>query len=134
MPNYYLTVDGERVSQRVINSRLSATYKGMMLKYVCEGCGIRNAQDHDHTISQKRCKELHKTELIWTEGNICFSCRQCHEEWEGYKSGAFEHHLNAKKRLTYTAIFDDEGIRKRMNYVQSGQLLNYLENLLNEEI
>lgn len=69
--NYYTCSDGEKVTQSQINSRLSRAKKGFMERYVCESCG-RNGKTFaawSHTISQKRCKELHKTELIWLEGN-----------------------------------------------------------------
>lgn len=129
MPNYYVTSTGDRLTQRQINSHLSSTYKGMLVKYICEACGSSQAVDHDHTIAQKRCKELHKTELIWDEENMSFSCRNCHEDWERFKNGNFSYHLNCEKRMNYVSHHDGEGFRARMHYIQRPDLLERL-NLL----
>lgn len=129
MPNYYNTSTGDRLTQRQINTRLTSSYKGMMEKYICEGCGSSRAVDHDHTISQKRCKELHKTELIWDEQNIAFSCRTCHLDWEAYKSGKFSFHANCEKRMLYLRDHDPEGFRKRLLYLERPDIVERI-NLL----
>lgn len=130
MPNHYTTSTGEKLTQKQINSRLSSTYKGMMLKYICEGCGSSEAVDHDHTISQKRCKELHMTEKIWDEENISFSCRACHHQWESYKSGAFSNHLNCEKRMLYVAAHDREGFIKRLIHIPECDIQERLNLLI----
>lgn len=131
MPNYYTTSTGARVTQRDINRHLSATYKGMMVKYCCEACGTTNEiATHDHTISQKRCKELHKTELIWEEKNIKFSCIPCHNEWESYKSGEFTHHRNVEDRMSYTLTHDEQGFMARIDHITNEEIKERLNNKL----
>lgn len=129
MPNYYTTSTGAKVTQATIRKNLTATYKGMLVKYICEACGSSKAVDHDHTISQKRCKELHKTELIWDEANMSFSCRTCHMEYESYKSGKFSYHANCEKRMLYIYEHDTEGFQKRLLYIERPDILERL-NLL----
>ena len=127
MPNHYLTSSGERITQTQINSRLAKMRNSMLHKYVCECCGINQADDHDHSISQKRCKELHKTELIWDEANISFSCRACHLAHESYKSGEFQYHKNVVKRMLYIREHDLEGFQKRLNCIADQEILKQLE-------
>jgi len=133
--NYYLTSTGERLNQRQINSRLSREKKGFIERYVCESCDIssRRIVHWSHTISQKRCKELHKTELIWDEGNGSWDCQEhCHIEWESYKSGVFQEHFNMVRRMAFIAQHDLEGFKKRLNYITDQdiykELLNFLPN------
>ncbi len=115
--NYYHTSDGQRLTQSQINSRYVQAKKGARQDYWCNSCGKRQAMDCSHTISQKRCKELHKTELIWDEANWSWDCRTCHEIWEGYKSGEFQNALNFVKRMKYIQRRDREGFEKRMMWV-----------------
>lgn len=75
--------------------------------------------DHDHTISQKRCKELGKIELIWDFDNIVYSSRKAHMEWESYKSGLFMNHANFKERMEFLKEHDPEGYQKRKQVVDS---------------
>jgi len=120
--------DGTSWTQSQIRTKLSKAYKGLVLKYRCEGCMNAVAQDHDHTISQSRCKQIHKTELIIDRENIEFSCRECHDQWEGYKSGKFANHANAVKRMLYTKIHDAEGYMKRLLCISEGhEILTKLE-------
>ena len=127
--NYYQTSTGERVSQSQINSKLSNAKKGWLVKYICECCHKNQTNDPDHTISQKRCKELHKAELIWTEGNISWSCRTCHQSWESYKSGLFSNHYNAYNRMLFVAMHDPETFKKRFQCITNKELKQRLEEL-----
>lgn len=106
MIKYYCS-NGDRVSQATINRRLSQCYRKM------GNPGFPSHRDHDHTISQARCKQLHKTELIWDQYNIEFSERQTHTEWESYRSGSFEEHSNVIKRMLFVKKHDREGFMKR---------------------
>ena len=119
MANLYTCSDGEKVNQRQINARLAREKKGFIERYICESCEIN--RNHfaawSHTISQKRCKELHRTELIWLEGNGSWDCHECHLQWESYKSGQFQDHKNFKQRMRFMLMYDEEGFRKRLNYV-----------------
>ena len=86
--------------------------------------------DCDHTISQRRCKELGKTELIWDENNWSWSSRQAHLEWEEYKSGKFQHHLNFKTRMAYMAEHDYTGFMARFHYVTDPDLTAWCESVM----
>lgn len=110
--------NGDVLSEFQIRSRLSNRYKKTTkpTSVNCQCCGIRRAVDHDHTISQKRCKELHKSELISNEKNWSLSCRACHTEFEAYKDGKFKKHLNYQSRMNFIALHDPEGYRKRINF------------------
>lgn len=130
MPNYYYTSTGEKLSDGAINSRWRKEVKGMMVKYRCEACGKNETNDPDHTISRATCKTLHKTELIWDEKNVSWSCRYCHQQWESYKSGAFSYHRNVKQRMEYTLQYDKQGFLKRLDYIQDEQLKQQLNTLL----
>ena len=131
MANISTTSTGERLTQGQSNRRLSATYKGMLIKYCCEGCGTTDElATHDHTISQKRCKELHKSELIYDEENIKFSCIPCHRQWESYKSGQFTDHNNVEARMIYTLEHDREGFIKRLHHIENEDIKERLNLLL----
>ena len=109
--------DGTWIDSNNIRSKTKASYRRQEredpVEY-CECCGAALADDHDHTISQKRCKELKKTELIWDPENWSRSCRRCHSEWESYKSGKFRNHKNYVKRMWFMKKHDPEGYRKRL--------------------
>lgn len=80
----------------------------------CSGCQSCYWDDHDHTISQKRCKELGKPELITNVDNFEYSCRQCHTEWESYKSGEFIKHKNFERRMAFVKLHDPEVWERRI--------------------
>lgn len=108
-----------KYSQSVINRRLSDAYKRKHVgnpNPICEGCGQAYADDNDHTISQRRCKEIGLPELIWNSQNIVSSCRQCHQEWENYKSGKWLDHINAPERMAFIKRYDMETYNKRLNF------------------
>ena len=114
--NHYYTSDGEALTDAQIKRRYSQSKKGARQSYWCESCRSRPAQDCSHTISQKRCKELHKTELIWDEDNWSWDCRTCHSEWESYKSGKNKQHHNYELRMAFIKKHDIEGYEKRLNF------------------
>lgn len=84
----------------------------------CGGCGDE-PNDFDHTIAKARCKELHKTELIWSTLNQEFSCRLCHRQWEAYKSGDWINHRNVERRLAFLKEHDPEGYQKRIEFTKA---------------
>ena len=109
--------DGSWMDSKNIRSKLKASYRSQERDDpvgLCECCNSSPADDHDHTISQSRCKQLHKAELIWDRDNWSRSCRDCHHEWESYKSGKFRKHKNYVKRMWFIRKHDPEGYRKRL--------------------
>lgn len=131
--NHYTCSDGERVTQTQINSRLSKAKKGFMERYICESCGKNQGTDWSHTISQRRCKELHKTELVWLEGNGSWDCRTCHVDWEEYKRPNYLDANNWLERMTFVAIHDEEGFRMRLMYVNDPVKMERLLKLVSDE-
>lgn len=123
MANSYLCSDGTRVTQLQINARYS---KAIREKHqgnghpTCECCHKVPANDNDHTISQKRCKEIGKTELIWDHRNFVSSCRKCHNQWESYKSGDYILHKNVVERLGFMMDKDPEGYEIRKELTRDG--------------
>lgn len=114
--NKYYCSNGIRVSQASIDRRYSESLrekhagKGIVM---CECCQSVPATDNDHTIAKARCKELHKTELIWDKDNFVSSCRKCHRQWESYKDGAYKKHANYESRMDFLRQHDKEGYQKR---------------------
>lgn len=134
--NYYKTSDGERVTQTQINSRLSKAKKGFIERYVCESCSNNSNKfaAWSHTIAQKRCKELHKTELIWMEGNGSWDCHDCHTIFESYKDGQFSYFKNAYERMIFTGIYDEDTFVKRYLCITNKKLRDRLEHIFDEII
>ncbi len=133
MANTYYDSDGNKWTQQKIRSEYTKAKKGWRTKGICEALGFPHvADDPDHTISQSRCKEIHKVELIFMEGNISWSCRKAHMEWESYKSGRFSYHKNAYSRMVFTAMHDEEGFKKRYYCITNDELRLKLESLFNE--
>ncbi len=119
----YKCSDGTRVTQDQIDRMLTAARKIMRNNATSSKCKAYpdlEANDFDHTISQSRCKELGKTELIWNPDNMEFSSRIAHMEWERYRSGVFEEHQNVVRRMLFVKKHDPEGFEKRYQ-----QLSNY---------
>lgn len=117
LPQKYRTSSGELLSQTQIDRRLSKAYQDNLKPsdFLCECCGEERAVDRDHTLSQRRCKILKLTELIWDWRNWSLSCRNCHTEWESYKSGLFKKHLNYECRMAYLKKASHEDYQKRIN-------------------
>lgn len=130
MANHYITSNGERVTQTQINSRLARAKHGSIRNYICECFGMPfHAHDLDHTISQQRSKQIHKTELIWDENNWSWSSREAHMQWESFKSGQFQDHLNFKKRMEFVAKHDPVGFNMRCNYLTYPDLIEWASDL-----
>ncbi|MCH7724438.1 MAG: hypothetical protein IIC76_14035 [Bacteroidetes bacterium] len=75
--------------QAIIKRKLHGVYEQIdnEREQVCQGCGRSDKPlSHSHIISQKRCKEIGKTELIWDKDNIEIECfgnnNDCHNVWE----------------------------------------------------
>lgn len=84
----YQCSNGERITQSEIEKRYKEVCREIDSERepMCEGCGSNLKLSHSHIISQKVCKQLGKTELIWDKSNIqlhCFgSYERCHDKWE----------------------------------------------------
>ena len=115
--------DGTKVSQAYINRKLSE----IECVGMCEAYPSERAIDRDHTLAQRRCKELSKSELIWDTGNIAMSSRLAHCEWEAYKSGAFEDHANVVERMLYVKKHDPETFIKRKMCISNYKVLKAIE-------
>jgi hypothetical protein len=109
----YRCSDGTIVSQVYINQMLSANVPVHPNWLI----------DRDHTISQKRCKELNKTELIWSLDNVVYSLRDIHKEWECYASGAFEEHTNVVERMLFVKEHDPEMFEKRFQRLSNYKVM-----------
>ena len=114
----YYCSDGTRVNQATIDRKYSEAlrrkYADMIGIPPCEACG-KQSHDSDHTIARARCKELHKTELIWDPDNFPRSCRSCHSSWEDVKGLKWVDHANVLQRLLYLKKHDPEGYNYRMS-------------------
>lgn len=112
--------NGDRVSQATIDKRYSESlrkkyaFAGSQSSVICDGCKKRPSVHSDHTIARARCKQIHKTELIWDPDNYVRSCEKCHREWESFKSGEWTLHLNSEQRLRFLKKHDPEGFRVRV--------------------
>lgn len=101
--------------QAAINRQLHATYDKIdnSREPVCEGCGRGNRPlSHSHTISQKRCKEIRKPELISDEKNIELECfgnlDYCHDTWEHGSPEKKAKMLNYQRKIEYIKIHDPQ--------------------------
>lgn len=99
--------------QAVIKRKLRETYEQIdnEREQICQGCGRSDKPlSHSHTISQKRCKEIGKPELIWDKDNIEIECfgnnEDCHNIWE--KGTLLEKMLllNFPEKLKYLRLHD----------------------------
>lgn len=117
-PNSYESSNGERFTQSQIDLRRNASHQLILRAKgpspLCEACEEAPAVDPDHTIAQARCKEIHKTELIWDVKNQPVSCRQCHHAWESTYGLAWIDHKNVVSRLQYLHEHDIEGFKIRI--------------------
>lgn len=117
MANRHYCSDGSRVTESTIKARYS---QALREKHegnpspICEACGKRNAVDNSHVIAKSRCRQLHKTELIWNKLNFYSSCRPCHYLWENYKSGEFFTMRNIEEIMFFIKEHDPESYVKRM--------------------
>jgi hypothetical protein len=111
--NKYYCSDGSAVSQSVIDRRRSEAYRK---KYegepypLCEETGQRS-EGSSHIVSQKRCKELHKTELIWNPSNFFPATHETNSRWESNDSTL----KNYWEYMEIVKEFDPIGYQKRLN-------------------
>ncbi len=116
--NKYECSDGTFVTQVEIKKKLSETYFKIDQERqpVCQGCGQFRALSHSHIISQARCKQLHKTELIWHPENIQFHCFNdsctCHEKWEGGQPLVIVKMLDFERNMLWLEQHDPETYNK----------------------
>lgn len=116
----YTCTNGERITEGNIRRRYA---KAIREKHsgngipMCEAYPGERAVHNDHTISQKRCKQIHKTELIWNPENFVSSSARAHTEWEAIKGGEWIHHANVEQRLQFLKEHDPEGFNVRIELV-----------------
>lgn len=116
--NMYDCSNGEKVSETTIDRRRSEAYKktyGTQPIQTCQGCGKVRAQGSSHIISQKRCKHLHKTELIWTRFNFFPACHNCNSRWESNDTTL----LNYEVCLQIVKLYDKEGYLIRTELIKT---------------
>ena len=110
---YYETSTGERVSQQTIERRRSAAYKEYYgadrSRSTCEETGLPS-EGSSHIISQKRCKQLRKTELIWNPENFFPALNSVNSRWENNDSTL----KNYWKYMEVVKKYDPEGYNKRL--------------------
>lgn len=110
--------------QAIIKRKLRETYEQIdnEREQICQGCGRSDKPlSHSHTISQKRCKEIGKPELIWDKDNIEIECfgnnEDCHNIWEKgtlLQKWAMDNFL---RKLKYIEKNDNETFVK-LNYTK----------------
>lgn len=119
----YHCSDGTLVSQQDIAERLKVAYKSIdqAREPICQGTGRSDLPlSHSHTISQARCKQLGKTELIWDEDNIELEGfhepssfpTAAHNIWEVGSLQQKKTLLNFTRKLQYIKLHDPEIYRK----------------------
>jgi len=113
MSIYYYCSDGARVTQATIDKNLSRAYRD---RYEgephprCEETGVA-AECSSHIISQKRCKELHMTELIWNPINFFPATHNVNSRWESNDTTL----RNYNEYMDVVRKFDPIGYEKRLN-------------------
>ncbi|HEU5289546.1 MAG TPA: hypothetical protein VFU05_02810 [Cyclobacteriaceae bacterium] len=105
--NTFLCSDGTRVTQATINDNLRRHYAVNGKNVVCDGCR-KATTGHAHIISQARCKQIGKTELIWHRMNWFYGCNECNAAIENPKGGAWKGLLNIRKCLSFIKEHDPE--------------------------
>lgn len=104
--NTFLCSDGTRVTQAEINVRLKEAYS-QIDDCFCKGCG-EVGNSHAHVISQSRCKQIGKSELIWNCENIFWSDFKCNSAIENPKGKAWKSLKNIDKCLAFIKLHDPE--------------------------
>ncbi len=126
----YKCSDGKLVSQVEIKRKLAEIYdkiKGSR-EAVCQGSGRWDLPlSMSHTISQARCKELSKTELIWDSENIEVEAFEAptskpthaHNIWEVGSTELKMTLLNFDRKLEYIKIHDPEDYNRWMGKIET---------------
>jgi len=112
----YFCSNGDRVSQATIDKRRSQAYREKYSEYEpkCEEEGVR-AQCSSHIVSQARCKQLHKTELIWDKRNFYPATYVANSRWEANDKTL----KNYWKYMEVLKKLDPEGYNKRLWFVET---------------
>ena len=108
--NHYADSEGNVWTQRQIDRKRSEAYRIEHEKepsFWCEGCG-QLAQCHAHIIPQARCKQIKKTELIWTPANWFNSCFKCNSAIENPKGEAWKSLKNIDSCIQFIYANDKE--------------------------
>jgi len=112
--NRYEASDGTKYTEAQIQRLLHKSYeeeRNNNPSIWCEGCGgVANC--HAHIIPKARCKQLHKTELIWFKGNYFRSCYRCNLALENPKGEAWFNLKNITDCLNVMQKYDPELYRK----------------------
>jgi len=109
----YECSNGEKVTQSTIDRRRSDAYREHygrdQHEFICEETGLP-AEGSSHIVSQKRCKQLHKTELIWNPENFFPATNEVNSQWESNNKGL----KNYWKYMEVVKKYDPEGYNKRL--------------------
>jgi hypothetical protein len=125
--------DGTLVSQRTVKSNQRLVYEiiDSEREQICQGTGRNDLPlSHSHTISERRCKEIGKTELAWDEDNIELEGFEAptsnpiaaHNIWE---VGTIEKKvmlINFDRKLEYIKKHDLETFRKYLIKIEESKL------------
>lgn len=105
--NRYTSSDGMKYTESQIKRRLSDSYRNEEQRFWCAGCG-QIASCHAHIIPKARCKQLHKTELIWEPKNRFHSCFRCNLAIENPKGKEWQLLFNKHECLEFIKQHDQE--------------------------
>lgn len=119
----YRCSNGDTVSQSEIQRRYAITLDAIKLERepVCQGTGKTDFPlSPSHTISQKRCKDLGKADLIWHPGNIEIEGHHepssnpiaAHNIWEVGTLDQKKSLLNWDRKIEFIRVHDPEQYRK----------------------
>lgn len=107
----YVCSNGETVTQAEIDKRRGEAYR---LKYQDNPCPIdegfreQRAQCTAHIISQQRCKQIHKTELIWDIENMFAATHESNRAIENPKGQEWKKLKNLQYCLNFIEKHDPE--------------------------
>lgn len=120
--NKFCCSNGELVTQAEINKRYKEVCSQIDLERerYCEATGRTDLPlSHSHTISQRRCKHLRKTELIWDKDNIFLESMGTsdsgHVTWDHGNLDDKKKLFNFERKLAYIKIHDQETYQKIIN-------------------
>lgn len=109
--NTYLCSNGTRVTQEEINKKRGEAYR---IKYQDNSCPIdegfreQRAKCTAHIISQSRCKQIGKTELIWDIDNMFAATFESNAAIENPKGDAWKKLKNINYCLAFIELHDKE--------------------------
>lgn len=111
----YYCSDGTKVTQDQIDKHRSKSYSIVYPNQIqqCQGCGEK-AQGSAHIVPQARCKQIHKTELIWELDkfrkpvNFFPACHKCNAAIENPKGDDWKYLDNIGECLAAMKEHDEE--------------------------